>query len=65
MALVDRIEECLSGSEADGGGVVYECTSCGTTFDAAREECPECGGTDVRERGGPAGPDVEGPNTEI
>ena len=61
MTLIDRLSRWVSGSDSDADveGVTYECGSCGSTFDDAYEECPECGSTEIRERGGPAGPDTE------
>ncbi|UIP00845.1 hypothetical protein Hbl1158_05670 [Halobaculum sp. CBA1158] len=26
----------------------FECTACGFGFDANRQQCPECGGFDIR-----------------
>lgn len=59
MTLIDRLRRWLGGSGTDSEGVVYECSSCGTRFDTAYEECPECGSEEIRERGGPTGPDTD------
>lgn len=47
MGLVDTLKEMLSSDT--GGGVEYECVECGNRFDTARERCPECGSTGVKE----------------
>jgi rubrerythrin len=31
----------------DSGTVLYECRNCGTTLEAAQEQCPECGAEDI------------------
>lgn len=33
-------------------GVRYTCANCGATFDTARETCPECGSTEIKEEEG-------------
>ena len=52
MGLLDRLKETFSsGDDAASRGVEYQCTDCGAVFDTARDRCPECGETDIRERG--------------
>jgi hypothetical protein len=59
MAPIDRIREWFGGAGAEAEGVTYECISCGATFDTVHESCPECRAGEIRERGGPAGPDTD------
>lgn len=51
MGLVDRIRDALSTDRNADGGVEYQCASCGEVFDTAHERCPNCGESDIRERG--------------
>ena len=50
MGVLDTIKDMVVPDTE--GGVQNKCTECGATFDEAREHCPECGSTAVKEVGG-------------
>lgn len=47
MGLIDSLKEALVPQTERG--VRYECVECGTQFDTARERCPECESTEIKE----------------
>lgn len=52
MSIIDRLKETFASDEhSEETGVEYQCAACGTVFDTAHERCPECGESDIRERG--------------
>jgi DNA-directed RNA polymerase subunit RPC12/RpoP len=47
MGILDTVRDMLVPDSESG--VWYRCTACGEEFDTARERCPECGSTDIKE----------------
>lgn len=50
MSLFSKLKDALVPQTEKG--VRYRCVDCGTTFDEARAECPECGSTSIKEEEG-------------
>lgn len=50
MGFVERLKDMLVPDTEPG--VVYQCTDCGETFEAAHEQCPECGSDEIEEKEG-------------
>ena len=47
MSILQRLKQLIAGPEA---GVVLECAACGERTDADREQCPNCGSTELVEK---------------
>lgn len=47
MGIIDTVRDILVPDTEPG--VQYECVECGERFDTAREDCPNCGSTAVKE----------------
>ncbi|WP_433634654.1 hypothetical protein [Halomicrococcus sp. NG-SE-24] len=45
MSVLSRVRRFIS--PGDEPAVVVECRQCGTTLEASRDRCPECGSDDV------------------
>ena len=43
--MADRIKSLVG---AGGGDHDFECVGCGRGFEANRQQCPDCGGFDIR-----------------
>ncbi|WP_436906727.1 DUF7129 domain-containing putative zinc-binding protein [Halosimplex marinum] len=57
MGIFDTVRDVLVPDNEPG--VRYECADCGERFDDARADCPNCGGTDIKEvEGFDAAPDT-------
>lgn len=50
MRILQRLKDALVPSTDPG--VVFECTECGATFEEPREDCPECGSSEIKEEEG-------------
>lgn len=47
MSVFERLKRLVSGPES---GVVFECADCGERIEADREQCPDCGSTELVEK---------------
>lgn len=47
MGIIGTVKEMLVPDTEPGVG--YECVECGERFDEARETCPNCGSTEIKE----------------
>ena len=47
MSILQRLKQWVSGPEA---GIVFECAKCGERMDADRNQCPNCGATELIEK---------------
>ncbi|WP_435063088.1 hypothetical protein [Halobaculum sp. EA56] len=45
MSVASRIKSLVGAGDDDHD---FECGGCGRGFDADRQQCPECGGFDIR-----------------
>lgn len=50
MGFFEKLKDAVVPRTAKG--VRYRCVECGDQFDEAREECPTCGSTDIKEEEG-------------
>lgn len=50
MSLISKLKDAIVPQTERG--IRYRCTNCDNGFEEAREHCPECGSTEIKEEEG-------------